>query len=117
MEYQPNTTNVPVSTGYIYPVPANMGWSCPKCGRCYNPTVQMCAACAPPTLTVTTTTGPTYVPGGYPNSTGYPQWSYTNSVRAGDVTTTENWTATNASEPDWPMAPPPGPCRHINCDH
>lgn len=23
------------------------GWECPKCGRCYAPTVEMCSSCVP----------------------------------------------------------------------
>lgn len=27
--------------------PANTGWQCPGCGRCYAPTVEQCPHCGP----------------------------------------------------------------------
>lgn len=32
----------------------NMGWECPKCSRCYAPTVQECSNCIPKELDVNT---------------------------------------------------------------
>lgn len=38
-------------TGVVYTLPFNWiwwsqkGWECPKCGRCYSPTTNMCPFC------------------------------------------------------------------------
>ena len=30
-----------------FPMPINQGWICPKCGRCYAPSVLLCSYCVP----------------------------------------------------------------------
>lgn len=44
-----------VPAGPYYPQQnQHMGWSCPRCGRCYAPSVEQCRdrACQPPQITV-----------------------------------------------------------------
>lgn len=58
-DYVQQTGTILQSGGIGFPAPPyalnqNMGWSCPRCGRCYAPTVQQCMdrGCQPPELTV-----------------------------------------------------------------
>ena len=46
----------------------NLGWQCPRCSRCYNPTVQSCSYCEPPKTYITTTEYPF---GDYPYQVTY----------------------------------------------
>lgn len=35
----------------------NLGWQCPKCGRCYSPNIVLCTYCGPGYSVVTWPTG------------------------------------------------------------
>jgi uncharacterized OB-fold protein len=42
---------------YQWPVFQNIGWTCPKCGSCYSPTIPQCFKCPIPIVQQTTTIG------------------------------------------------------------
>lgn len=61
------------------------GWECPKCRRCYAPSIAMCAYCGEGTTITVSGTGPSVCPGcgqerSAPALTGCPVGSHYGSI-------------------------------------
>ncbi len=50
---------------FMYMPVVSMGWTCPKCGGCYAPTVTECHRCAPTAVVTSQFIGPATM-GGIP---------------------------------------------------